>query len=91
MFYILAEVAIAACDLAEVIADAPVMIMVGSGPSYGTALFSAAKIIEASGVFAVGQDLEEWSHVERYAYPDDMPIFVIAPPGRSHRRDDGLR
>lgn len=62
------------------------MIMVGSGPSYGTALFSAAKMIEAAGVFAVGQDLEEWSHVERHAYPDDMPIFVIAPPGRSHQR-----
>jgi glutamine---fructose-6-phosphate transaminase (isomerizing) len=73
-------------DLAGVIADAPVMIMVGSGPSYGTALFGAAKIIEASGVFAVGQDLEEWSHVERYAYPDTMPTFVIAPPGRSHQR-----
>lgn len=73
-------------DLAGLITDASVMIMVGSGPSYGTALFSAAKMIEASGVFAVGQDLEEWSHVERYAYPDDMPVFVIAPPGRSYQR-----
>lgn len=72
--------------LAHEIADAPVVMVVGSGPSYGTALFSAAKIIEASGVFAAGQDLEEWSHVERFAYPLDTPVFVIAPPGRSLSR-----
>jgi glutamine---fructose-6-phosphate transaminase (isomerizing) len=71
-------------DLARVIADAPAMVMLGSGPSYGTALFGAAKMIEAAGVFTAGQDLEEWSHVECQAYPDDMPTFVIAPPGRSH-------
>lgn len=66
--------------------DATHMVWVGSGPSYGTALFSAAKIVEAAGVFAVGQDLEEWSHVERFAYPDDTPTFVVAPPGRSYQR-----
>jgi glucosamine--fructose-6-phosphate aminotransferase (isomerizing) len=72
--------------LAATLADAPAMMTVGSGPSYGTALFTAAKIIEGAGVFAAGQDLEEWSHVERFAYPDDMPVVVIAPPGRSHQR-----
>lgn len=71
-------------DLANVIAGAPAMVMLGSGPSHGTALFCAAKMIEAAGVFTAGQDLEEWSHVECQAYPDDMPTFVIAPPGRSH-------
>ena len=73
-------------DLAGVIADAPVAVMTGSGPSYGTALFGAAKLVEAAGVFCAGQDLEEWSHVERWAYPRDMPVFVIAPPGRSRSR-----
>jgi glucosamine--fructose-6-phosphate aminotransferase (isomerizing) len=73
-------------EAADMIADSPTMIMVGSGPSYGTALFSAAKVIEAAGVFAMGQDLEEWWHVERFAYPVDMPVFVIAPPGRSYWR-----
>jgi glucosamine--fructose-6-phosphate aminotransferase (isomerizing) len=71
---------------ADAFSDAPVMAFVGSGPSYGTALFSAAKVVEAAGVLAVGQDLEEWSHVERFAYPRDMPMFVVAPPGRSHWR-----
>ncbi|GLZ15417.1 glucosamine-6-phosphate deaminase [Actinomadura sp. NBRC 104425] len=70
--------------VAGLVADAPAMVMLGSGPSYGTALFAAAKMVEGASVFAVGQDLEEWSHVERFAYPDDMPVFVIAPPGRSH-------
>jgi glucosamine--fructose-6-phosphate aminotransferase (isomerizing) len=72
--------------LAARVADAPVMIMMGSGPGYGTALFAAAKVIEASGVFAAGQDLEEWDHVEVLAYPRDMPTFVIAAPGRSRDR-----
>ena len=69
--------------------DANKMMFVGSGSSYGSALFCAAKVVEAAGVLAMGQDLEEWSHVERYAHPadlPDMPVFIIAPPGRSHSR-----
>ena len=73
-------------EVAGLIAASPVVVMLGSGPSYGTALYSAAKLVEAAGVFALGQDLEEWWHVERFAYPLDMPVFVIAPPGRSHWR-----
>lgn len=72
--------------LAEEISGTPVMTMVGSGPGHGTAMFGAAKVIEASGIFAMGQDLEEWSHVERFARPLDMPVFVIAPAGRGHAR-----
>jgi glucosamine--fructose-6-phosphate aminotransferase (isomerizing) len=77
-------------EVADLIADTPTMVMVGSGPSYGTALFSAAKMVEAAGIFALGQDLEEWWHVERFAYPIEMPVFVIAPPGRSHWRAGDL-
>jgi glucosamine--fructose-6-phosphate aminotransferase (isomerizing) len=77
-------------EVAEMIADAHTMVMTGSGPSHGTALFSAAKVIEAAGIFALGQDLEEWWHVERFAYPTDMPVFVIAPPGRSYWRAGDL-
>jgi glucosamine--fructose-6-phosphate aminotransferase (isomerizing) len=66
--------------------DANIHIWVGSGPSYGTAIFSAAKTVEAAAVFSVGQDLEEWWHVEKFAFPKDMPTFIVAPPGRSYRR-----
>ena len=75
---------------ADMIAASPVVVMLGSGPNYGTALYSAAKLIEAAGVFAMGQDLEEWWHVERFAYPVDMPVFIIAPPGRSHWRAESV-
>jgi glucosamine--fructose-6-phosphate aminotransferase (isomerizing) len=77
-------------EVADTIAVTPTLVMAGSGPSYGTALFSAAKIVEAAGIFAIGQDLEEWWHVERFAYPIDMPVFVIAPPGRSYWRAGDL-
>ena len=77
-------------EVADMIAHTPTMVMLGSGPSYGTALFSAAKVVEAAGIFAIGQDLEEWWHVERFAYPVDMPVFVIAPPGRSYWRAGDL-
>ncbi|GAA1094068.1 hypothetical protein GCM10009577_15160 [Streptomyces javensis] len=71
-------------ELAERIADAPVLSVLGSGPSHGTALFAAAKVIETSGVFATGQDLEEWCHVERFARPPGTPVIVVAAPGRAY-------
>jgi glucosamine--fructose-6-phosphate aminotransferase (isomerizing) len=77
-------------EVADLIADTPTLVMVGSGPSYGTALFSAAKVVEAAGLFAMGQDLDEGWHVERFAYPIEMPVLVIAPPGRSHWRAGDL-
>jgi glucosamine--fructose-6-phosphate aminotransferase (isomerizing) len=64
-------------DVAGIAAASPALVMTGSGPSYGSALFAAAKMTETAGVFAAGQDLEEWCHVERFAYPDAMPVFVI--------------
>lgn len=57
----------------------------GSGPNYGTARYVAAKLTEGAGVLAVGQDLEEWCHVERFAHPLDMPVLVLAAPGRASR------
>lgn len=64
----------------------PRVILLGSGPHYGTALFGAAKLVEAAGICALGQDVEEWWHIERFAYPLDMLSFVLSPGGRSHWR-----
>ncbi|MEA4866858.1 MAG: SIS domain-containing protein [Sphaerochaeta sp.] len=58
-----------------------VFTVVGSGNNYGTALFNAAKFVEIAGLNATGQDLEEWLHVERFAYPLDSTVLVIAPSG----------
>lgn len=73
------------CDqIAAIIAEAPALVVLGSGPSYGTASFSAAKMVEAAGMFAISQDLEEWKHVERFAYPANMPVIILGPPGHSY-------
>ena len=78
--YPVAEAAAQAC------VNAPFISYAGSGPAFGSAMFSSAKVVEASGVFAVGQDLEEWAHVERFAYPLDFPVFIVAPPGKGYWR-----
>ena len=70
-------------QLAAQLAGAAVVLIAGSGPSEGTAKFCAAKLVEAAGMFATGQDLDEWVHVERFATPRDMPVVVLSPSGRS--------
>lgn len=77
------ELAQAAAQLCR---EEPFLLFLGSGPSYGTALFAAAKVVEASAVFAAAQELEGWWHVERFAYPAGMVTFLIAPPGRTYQR-----
>jgi glucosamine--fructose-6-phosphate aminotransferase (isomerizing) len=70
-----------------------VLSFTGSGPSYGTAQFGAAKMAEAAGVYASAQDLEEWCHVECHAYPDDLPVFRRVPGRRAagcHAADDAV-
>lgn len=75
-----------AAQLADEYADAPEFVFVGHGPNYGSALFSAAKIIEASGASAWGQDTEEWAHLQYFCKHGPTPTFVIAPPGPGYSR-----
>jgi len=58
--------------------DAKRFVFCGSGPNYGTALFSAAKMIEAAGDAAIGQDLEEWAHLHYFERQVDTPTVVIS-------------
>ena len=58
--------------------DAKRFVFCGSGPNYGTALFSAAKLIEAAGDAAIGQDLEEWAHLQYFERQVDTPTVVIS-------------
>jgi glucosamine--fructose-6-phosphate aminotransferase (isomerizing) len=58
-------------------------VFVGAGPSYATALFSAAKLVESCGVHAWAQELEEWSHIQFFNRRVQTPTCVILPPGRS--------
>ena len=62
-------------------------VFVGDGPNYSTALFGAAKLLEAAGRHAMGQDTEEWAHLQYFANADtDTPTFVISPGARGHNR-----
>ena len=61
-------------------------VFLGSGPNYGTALFGAAKMLEASGDSAVGQDVEEWAHLHYFARQEDTPTFLISSGPRDGDR-----
>lgn len=61
--------------------DADQFVYCGAGPNYGAALFSAAKLIEASGDTAIGQDTEEWAHLQYFGKQPDTPTFIISAGG----------
>jgi len=61
-------------------------IFIGAGPNYGTAFFSMAKVIEATRTPAVGQQMEEWAHIQYFFTNQNTLTFLIAPPGRSVNR-----
>lgn len=77
-------------QLAQRLADrwreATQYLVIGGGPSYANALFSAAKLVEASGVNAIGQELEEWAHIQFFLRSPQLPTLLIAPPGRCSDR-----
>ncbi|WP_411138725.1 SIS domain-containing protein [Streptomyces sp. C10] len=62
------------------------LVFAGTGPAGGSAMYAAAKVVEAAGLPAYAQDLEEYWHIERFADPADAPLVVLAPPGLGHPR-----
>lgn len=66
--------------------QAPHFVYCGAGPNYGTALFSAAKLVEASGVVAWGQDLEEWAHIDYFSRHPSTPTIIISAGARDKDR-----
>lgn len=86
-----AEATIAACaePAAEIMRtwQQPVEIVyVGAGPLYGTAMFSAAKMIEAAGVPTLAQETEEWAHIQFFTEAAGTPTILLAPDGFSSDR-----
>ena len=73
-------------EIAQEWSDAREFVFVGSGPNYATALFSAAKILEASGDSALGQDTEEWNHLQYFAKDSNTPTFIISAGDRDLTR-----
>lgn len=62
----------------------------GSGPAYGSAMFAAAKLIEAAGWPAWAQDTEEWAHLEYFADPPELPLWLLSGAGRSLDRENEI-
>ena len=62
------------------------VIFLGSGPNYGTAFFSMAKVIESARMPAAGQEMEEWAHEQYFLTNERTHTFVLAPPGESISR-----
>lgn len=82
-----AERTIISCDqvcleLAMSFANEREYVFAGGGPNFGTALFSAAKVLEASGDTALGQDLEEWAHLQYFTREPTTPTFYISTAQR---------
>lgn len=76
----------AARELAERTRDAHEFVYCGAGPNFATALFSAAKTLEASGDSALGQDMEEWAHLQYFAKAVATPTFLISAQERDASR-----
>lgn len=56
------------------------MDCLGSGPSFGSACFAAAKLVEAAGVHAAAQDAEEFHHVNYFVeQTKTVPVMLFAP------------
>ena len=70
-------------QVAERFGAAEHWVFMGSGPSYATALFIAAKLVESCGANAWAQDIEEWAHIQFFNRQEHTPTCVIVPPGRS--------
>jgi len=62
------------------------LVFLGSGPNMASALFSAAKFLEATGDAAIGQDLEEWAHLQYFAKETDTPTIIISAGDRDQSR-----
>jgi glutamine---fructose-6-phosphate transaminase (isomerizing) len=71
--------------LAAELKDEDVFHYIGHGPNTASARFSAAKVVECVGRYAVPQDTEEWAHLEYFNTVNAaVPTFVISPGYRAH-------
>jgi glucosamine--fructose-6-phosphate aminotransferase (isomerizing) len=74
-------------EFAERIDPAQPIIFLGSGPAYGSAMFAAAKTIEAAGQAAWAQDVEEWAHLEYFIEQAESPVWMLRANGRAASRE----
>ncbi len=85
------EATIQACEpvaheLVRAWSDLTDLVYVGAGPLYGVAMFSAAKMLEASGDPALAQETEEWAHLQYFGARPDTPTILISAARRDADR-----
>jgi glucosamine--fructose-6-phosphate aminotransferase (isomerizing) len=67
-------------DFATTWGGASSLDLVGSGYSFATAAYAAAKFVEAAGTHATAQDTEEFFHLNFFAdRPAESPTVIFAP------------
>lgn len=62
------------------------LVIIGAGPNYGTAMFGAAKVLEAVNLDCTPQMLEEWAHLQFHTVYENKYTIVLAPTGRGMTR-----
>ena len=63
-----------------------ILDVLGSGPGLGSAGYAAAKLVEAAGVHAVAQDMEEFHHINYFVdRPEEAGTIVLAPSAAASR------
>ncbi|MGD2078973.1 MAG: SIS domain-containing protein [Chloroflexota bacterium] len=73
--------------LAQMLANEKSFVYVGDGPNFATAQFGAAKVIEAAGRHGMGQESEEWVHLQFFSTVETTtPTFLFSPGYRGHDR-----
>lgn len=66
------------------------LVCVGRGPSTPIASEGALKIMETSGVPALGYSAADFAHGPRTLVSSGVPVIVVAPPGAAHTSVDEL-
>jgi len=72
--------------LAELLKAYDEYLFLGGGPGYASALFSSAKLLEATGDSTGAQDTEEWAHLNYFAKAVETPTFIITAGERDYSR-----
>ena len=83
----------AVADLARALAGLDTVWCTGSGPSRGTADYTAAKFHEQHPLNGVAQDLEEWAHLQYFltlAWGARSVVLVHAPAGNALDRAEEI-
>ncbi|GAA3669301.1 hypothetical protein GCM10022224_036840 [Nonomuraea antimicrobica] len=74
-----AEAAPVVARLAADWGDRAQLQYLGSGPSRASAGYGAAKVLEATGISARDQDVEEFAHLEYFTADTSIPVVLTTP------------